>query len=165
MKRANRHVAVILEADVEGTGFTGELLQVKPGFARNYLLPKQLAIVATPKLQAERQKQIAAAVAKREAEVTACQELAAQLEAEPVTLKLKVGPDGQVFGSLSATETVKAVKAQRKLSVETKQLSGFPVKRLGIQTVSAKLGLGVTAQITLQVDPERIKDDDKSDDK
>jgi large subunit ribosomal protein L9 len=159
MKRANRHVAVILDQDVEGTGFSGELLQVKPGFARNYLLPKQLASLATPKLQADRQKQIEAAIAKREQEVTARQELAEQLHAEPVTVKLKVGPDGQVFGSVTATMLTAALKSQRKLTVDAKQLAGLPLKRLGNQHVSARLGLGVTALINVQVDPEHVKPD------
>ena len=165
MKRANRHIPVILESDVDGTGFSGELLQVKPGFARNFLLPQGLATVATPKLQAERQKQIQAAVTKREQEVTARQELATRLEEQPVTVSLKVGKDGQVFGSVTAADVAKAIKSQHKLEVDAKQLTGLPTKRLGNQPVSAKLGLGVSAQITLLVEPERTKDDDESDDK
>lgn len=160
MKRAHRTVSVILEADVEGTGFTGELLDVKPGFARNYLLPQNLAVVATPKLAAERQKQIAAATAKREEEIAARQELADKLSAESVKLSLKVGSAGQVFGSLSAADVAGAIKDQHKLTVDAKQLHGLPTKRLGDQTVSAKLGLGVSALIHLDVEPERATDED-----
>lgn len=160
MKRAHRTVSVILEADVDGTGFTGELLTVKPGFARNYLLPKRLAVVATPKLAGEREKQIAAATAKREQEIAARQELADQLGAESVKLSLKVGAAGQVFGSLTASDVAGAIKDQRKLTVDPKQLSGLPTKRLGDQTVSAKLGLGVSALIHLDVEPERAADED-----
>jgi large subunit ribosomal protein L9 len=160
MKRANRHVSVILEKDVEGTGFAGELLTVKPGFARNFLLPNQLAAVATPQLKAERDKHIAAAAKKREDEVAARHELADQLAAEQITVKLKTGPDGQVFGSISARDVAAAVKTQRKLEVDAKHLTGVPIKRLGSQSVSAKLGLGVTAQIHVQVEGERTKTDD-----
>jgi large subunit ribosomal protein L9 len=163
MKRANRHVSVILEKDVEGTGFAGELLTVKPGFARNFLLPSQLATVATPKLKAERDKQIAAATQKREAEVAARHELAEKLSAEAVVLKLKTGPDGQVFGSLSARDVATAVKDQHKLEVDPKQLTGLPLKHLGSHDVSAKLGLGVTAQIHVNVEGEHTKSEDSED--
>jgi large subunit ribosomal protein L9 len=163
MKRANRHVSVILEKDVEGTGFAGELLTVKPGFARNFLLPNQLAAVATPKLKAERDKQIAAAAKKREDEITARHELAEELAAEPVKLKLKTGPDGQVFGSLTARDVATAVKTQRKQEVDAKHLTGLPIKRLGSHIVSAKLGLGVTAQIHVHVDGEQTKPDSDED--
>ncbi len=164
MKRANRHVSVILEKDVDGTGFAGELLNVKPGFARNFLLPNQLAAVATPKLKADRDKAIAAAAKKREDEITARNELADKLSAEPVKLSLKTGPDGQVFGSISARDVAAAVKSQLKLEVDAKHLSGLPVKQLGSQTVSAKLGLGVTALVHLHVEGEQAKTDDSDSD-
>lgn len=157
MKRSTRQVAVILTKDIEGTGFTGELLTVKGGFARNYLLPQKLAEVATPKLQAEREKQIAAAAARREQEVVDRQALAEKLTAAPLKLKLKVGPDGQVFGSITANAVAKELKAAHKVDLTAHQLTGLPLKSLGSQTVSAKLGLGVVAQVPLEVSGESAK--------
>lgn len=150
MKRTNRQVAVILTKDVDGTGFAGELLQVRAGFARNFLLPKQLADVAIPRLRKEREKQIAAAEARREKEVAARQELAETLAAEPIELTLKVGPDGQVFGAVTATDVAKALAA-KKIELTTRDLSGLPLKSLGRHTVSAKLGLGVGVQIPVEI--------------
>jgi large subunit ribosomal protein L9 len=147
MKRSHRHIPVILEKDVEGTGFAGELVDVRVGFGRNFLIPKGLAKAATPKLKEQRQKDIAAAEARRAQETAAREELATKLSEQPIELELKVGPGGQVFGSVTATEFAKAVKAQRKLDVDPKQLHGVPISSLGPAQVSVRLGLGVSALI------------------
>lgn len=155
MKRSHRQVSVILNEDIEGVGFTGELVSVRPGFARNRLLAGGLATVATPKLQAERQAEIAKAEARREKEVADRQQVAESLAAEPLALTLKVGPNGRVFGSITAAEFAKQVKAQRKIDVDPKKLHGVPIAGLGSHTVSAKLGLGVVAQVAVTVTGEK----------
>ncbi|MSU76259.1 50S ribosomal protein L9 [Patescibacteria group bacterium] len=155
MKRSHRQVSLILNEDVEGVGFAGALVTVRAGYARNNLLPKSLAVVATPQLQAERQTEITKAEARREKEVAERQAVAESLAAEPLAVKLKVGPSGRVFGSVTPTEFVKQVKTQRKVDLDPKKLHGLPVAGLGSHTVSAKLGLGVVAQITLQVTGEK----------
>ena len=157
MKRSNRQVPLILNEDVDGVGFKDELVQVKAGFARNFLLPKNLGVLATSKLQQEREAQIAKATARREQEVADRQEVAKALAAEPVVVTLKIGPGGRVFGSVTAAEFVKQVKAQRKVVLIAKQLHGLPVHGLGAHTVSAKLGLGVVALIPLRVNGEAAK--------
>jgi large subunit ribosomal protein L9 len=165
MKRSNRTVPLILNEDVEGVGFKDELVQVKAGFARNFLLPKNVGVLATPALQKDREAQIAKATARREKEVEDRQEVAKTLAAEPVVVSLKVGPGGRVFGSITATEFVKQVKEQRKVTLETKQLHGLPIHGLGAHTVSAKLGLGVVALIPVKVNGEAVKGEksDKAD--
>lgn len=157
MRKSKQQVAVILNADLPDVGFAGELLVVRPGFARNFLLPNRHAELATPGKRKQRETEIAKAEARRQSEVTDRQGLATDLGAEPLKLTLKVGPDGQAFGSITATEVAKQLKAQRKLEVAAKQLSGLPTSQLGRQTVSAKLGLGVSAQIPLEITPERVK--------
>lgn len=151
MKRSHRHIPVILEKDVEGTGFAGELVEVRAGFARNFLVPQSLAKVATPKLKEQRQKDIEAAAARRGQETAEREELAAKLAEEPIELKLKVGPGGQVFGAVTATEFAKAVKTQRKLDIDPKQLHGLPISAIGPGQVSARLGLGVSAVLPVMV--------------
>ncbi len=151
MKRSHRQLPVILHEDLDGVGFAGELVRVRAGFARNFLLPKELAVVATTARVAEREKDIATAEARRAKETADREELAGALAETPVALTLKVGPGGQVFGSVPATEFAKAVKEQRKLTVDPKQLSGLPLASLGPAQVSVKLGLGVTALIPATV--------------
>lgn len=151
MKRSHRHVPVILDQDVDGTGFAGELVEVRAGYARNFLLPQGLAQVATPKLKEQRRKDIEAAEARRGKEAAEREALAAKLAERPVELELKVGPGGQVFGSVTATEFAKAVRAQRKLEVDPRRLHGLPLSSIGPAQVSARLGLGVSAVIPVVV--------------
>ena len=157
MKRSNRTVPLILNEDVDSVGFKGELVQVKAGFARNFLLPKRLAVLATPQLAKEREQEIATATARREKEVADRQAVAKTLAAEPLVLKLKVGPGGRVFGSVTATEFAKQVKVQHTVEVEAKQFHGLPLHGLGSHTVSAKLGLGVVALIPVRIDGAPVK--------
>jgi large subunit ribosomal protein L9 len=157
MKRSHRQVSVILNQDVEGLGFAGELLTVKAGYARHFLLAAGLADLATPERQAKRAAETAKAAAKREAEVAKLQATATALTDQPLALTLKIGPDGRVFGSITAAAVVKALKAERDLAVTTHQLSGLPLKALGTQTVSVKLGLGVIAALTIKLTGERTE--------
>ena len=157
MKKSKQQVSVILNADVPDIGFAGELLVVRPGFARNFLLPRGHAELATPAKVAQRETEIAKAEQRRASEVTEREALATEIAAEPLQLKLKVGPDKRIFGSVTATEVVKQLKAQRKLELTTQQLSGLPIKHLGRHQASAKLGLGVTATITLEIEGEPVK--------
>lgn len=157
MKKSKQQVAVILNADVPEVGFAGELLVVKPGFARNFLLPGGRAELATPARRKQREQEITKAESRRTKEVAEREALAEEIAAEPVQLKLKVGPDQRVFGSITASEVVKQLKAQRKLELTTQQLAGLPIKHLGRHQASAKLGLGVTAPLALEISGEPVK--------
>lgn len=157
MKRSHRHVDVILNEDVEGIGFAGELLSVKAGFARNFLLATGKADVATPERQAKRQADMVKATARRESEVAQRQKVADKLNAAPVHLSLKTGPGNQVFGSITAADVAKQLKTEHKIELDAKQLHGLPLKQLGRSMVSAKLGLGVVGQVTLEIAGEAAK--------
>lgn len=151
MKSSKHAVRVILAADVEQIGFSGELVTVKPGFARNYLLPQRLAELATPERQKQRAKDIAQGEARRQAEVDQRQELMKTLAEEPLALTLKTGSGKRVFGAITARDVAAAAKAQRQVELATEQLSGLPIKALGTHSVSVKLGLGVVGQLTLVI--------------
>lgn len=157
MKSSKQQVAVILREDVEHLGFSGELVKVKPGYARNLLLPRKLAELATPALIKQRTSTIAKAEKRRQTEIAERQELASKIAAVPIKLTLKVGPGGQVFGAVTAAEVVKALATQRSVTVTTRQLNGLPLKHLGRQEVSVKLGLGVVAQATLAIAGQAAK--------
>lgn len=155
MKRSKQQVSVILNTDTENVGFAGELVTVKPGFARNYLLVGGRADVATPKRKAEREAETAKAAERREQEIAKLQELATAIQAHPMQATLKVGPTGHVFGSLGANDVVRYLKEAHKLTVKTSNVSGVPVKGLGSHTVSVKLGVGVTAELPVEVTAEK----------
>ncbi len=168
MKRSHRQVAVILNADVADVGFAGELRTVKAGYARNFLLAKDVAELATPERRTQRAAELAKADARRQAETGRLEELAATIAAEPIKLTLGTGPGGQVFGSLTAADVAEAAKEQHNITLDPKQLSGLPIKTLGPTSVSAKLGVGVTAEVPLEVTGKLVRkkgadDDDAGD--
>ena len=101
---------VILNSDVPNLGSSGELVKVRPGFARNYLLPRQLAVPATTAAVNRINHEKAVAVAKAEKNKKAMQELATKLGALKISLARPVGEDDKLFGSVTAKEIESEVK-------------------------------------------------------
>lgn len=142
---------VVLLKDVESLGSQGAVVHVKPGFARNYLLPRGLAALATPqqlKATAEitRQRQQKSVRLKDEVEA-----LKRTLESRPVTLKLNVGEDGKAFGSVTAHDVLEALKRDGlpldKHAVHLEQ----PLKTLGVFDVPVRVQPDVTATVKVWV--------------
>lgn len=142
---------VILLKDIEKLGAEGSVVQVRPGYARNYLLPAGLAVTASPaRLKAaelakqQRQKQTQRAQADAEA-------LKRKLESRSLTLKLTVGEGDQPFGSVSAHDIVEAL-GREGLTVEKSAIRlEEPVKTLGVFDVPVRLHAEVTATLKLWV--------------
>jgi large subunit ribosomal protein L9 len=126
--------------------------EVSEGYARNYLLPRKLAIVATPAaaaLVAKRQEKKQAEVAKKR---TAMNELAEKLSANQVTVTADVGEGGKLFGSVTAADIVGAVKAALGVELDRKKLDlREPIKVVGEYTVPVKLFQDINAGIKLNV--------------
>jgi large subunit ribosomal protein L9 len=151
MKRSHRHVSVILNKDLEGIGFAGELLSARAGFARNFLLNDGRAEVATPAKIKQREAELAKAKQRREEEVTTRTALAEKIAATPMETTLKTGQNNRVFGSITAVDVTKKLKADHGLDIDKSHLHGLPIKQLGSTPVSVKLGLGVTATLNVVV--------------
>ncbi|HET6921808.1 MAG TPA: 50S ribosomal protein L9, partial [Anaeromyxobacteraceae bacterium] len=130
---------LILREDVENLGKGGELVEVKPGYGRNYLLPRGLAMVANPRniREIEHQKQVAAAkAAKMRASAEA---LARRLADTPVSLKRKVGEQDKLYGSVTAVDIAEAL-GQRGLSIDRRSIGlAEPIKTVGEFEVPVKL--------------------------
>ncbi len=142
---------VILTDEVYGLGGRGEVVNVKDGYARNYLLPKQLAKEATTGNIAvvEQQKRKWAMLSQEEKK--AAEELAGKLGKVEVTIEKKVGDSGTLYGSVTSNEIVSALEAQG-FEVEKRQLElGEPIKTLGSHEVSIHLHREVSASITVTV--------------
>lgn len=142
---------VVLLKDVEKLGAEGARVQVKPGFARNYLLPRGLAITATPsqvKAIEEVKRQRARKVQRFQAEAEA---LKKRLEQQPVSFSLSLGEDGKAFGSITLHDVVEALaKAGCPVERHAVQLSQ-PIKSLGVHEVPVKLHPSVTAIVKVRV--------------
>ncbi|MDD3794691.1 MAG: 50S ribosomal protein L9 [Lachnospiraceae bacterium] len=144
---------VILLEDVKTVGKKGEIVEVSDGYARNVILKKKLGLEATGKnmndlkLQKVNEDRIAAE------NLAAAQELGAKLEKSSVTLKVKVGEGGKLFGSISNKEIAEAVREQLGIEVDKKKiLLTNPVKSVGSMDVPIKLHTKVTAELKVKVE-------------
>jgi large subunit ribosomal protein L9 len=142
---------VILREDVQSLGKAGEMVRVKPGYARNFLLPKGLAFEATE----GNKKRIAAEAKAREtrlaSEKTAASALAAKLGAATVALKGKAGEEGKLFGSITAQDIADGLAAQG-IEVDRRRIElEHPIKTLGFHSVAVRLHPEVHAEVKVNV--------------
>jgi len=142
---------VILRSDVERLGKTGEVVTVAAGYARNYLLPRGMALEATPRsmelIEIEgRREQKAQLQKKEEAGV-----LAQKLEQLSLTISKQVGESDKIFGTVTAMEVAEALEKEGHSIDKRKVALEEPIKALGIYTVPIKLHADVTAKVKLWV--------------
>ena len=143
---------VILREDVEKLGSRGQVVKVAPGYARNFLLPKRLAVAATEgnKKIVEQERQ---AHVRREAkQQDEAQDLAKQLTGVTVTIVQKAGENDQLFGSVTSKDVADALAAKDFTAVDRRKIQlDEPIKQLGEYKVPVKLHKDVTAEITVMV--------------
>jgi large subunit ribosomal protein L9 len=145
---------VILREDVEKVGARGAMVKVADGYARNYLLPKRLAVAAT---EANRKivEQEREAHLRREAKQQSEAEGLSQLLSNVVlTFKRRVGENDQLFGSVTAKDIADALEAQKYHVERRRVLLDEPIHALGEHSVHLRLHREVTAQIKVVVEPE-----------
>ncbi|MBQ6371781.1 MAG: 50S ribosomal protein L9 [Oscillospiraceae bacterium] len=143
---------VIFLQDVKGQGKKGEMKDVSDGYARNYLLPRNLATQATTdNLNALKIKEKAAA-AKAAKEKALAEENAKKLEGVQVIIRAKSGSSGKLFGAVTSAEIAEALKEQYGIEIEkNKIVQSEPIKTYGSYTVKAKLGYEVSGTVNLLV--------------
>lgn len=145
---------VILREDVQNLGTVGDVVKVKPGFARNYLLPRGLAVVADHRnvRVLEHQKRVVAD--KREQDRRRAQTAAQTLSSVRVTIKARAGEEGKLFGSVTNLDIEKAL-ADQGVIVERRRIRlPDPIKAIGEHVVPIHLGVGVDAQVTVVVEAQ-----------
>jgi large subunit ribosomal protein L9 len=145
---------VILKSDVDGTGLRGEVVNVARGFARNYLLPRGLAEVATPALVRELQKRDQQRARHEAKSVDEARAIADRLEAIELRFDVNAGPTGSLFGSVTATNVADRLWEQEKIRIDRRKLDMQTIKRIGRFTVPVDLFTDVTAELRLAVAPE-----------
>jgi large subunit ribosomal protein L9 len=138
---------VILQQDVRNLGDMGDIVRVKDGYARNYLLPRGLAIIANEKntRQLEHLKKMAEAKAEKERQASL--ELANRLENTPISFEVKIGEDDKVFGSVTSKDIVERL-GENGFALERKNVQlPSPLKTLGSHKVKVSLKRGVSAEL------------------
>ena len=142
---------VILLQDVKGQGKKGELVNVSDGYARNFLLPRNLAMIADAQAMNELRNKEASVAYHKEMDRKAAEEAAAKMKGTTVTIKAKAGQKGKLFGSVTTKEVSEALKAQLGVTVDKRKVSMNDIKAFGTYTAEIKLLQGVTASVTIEV--------------
>lgn len=146
---------VVLKRDVVGLGRNGDVKDVADGYAKNYLLPRGLAIEASAGELKRVAQERASAKAKKERQHSEAEELAARLQQTALVFKLKVGPQGKAFGSVTERDISSALEKQGfRVPHERIQL-GEPLRSLGAHQVEVRLAADVRATVTVAVEPDQ----------
>jgi large subunit ribosomal protein L9 len=154
---------LLLLEDVEALGRSGEIVNVKPGFARNFLLPQGLAVVANKhalrmqdRLKEERQKRSLAD--KQESE-----QVASKIQDITLTKVVKVDHEGHMYGSVTAADVAHLLADHSKIELDKKNIAmKHAIKETGVHTITVKLKEGVTASFHLKVmSEEGLKETEK----
>jgi large subunit ribosomal protein L9 len=142
---------VILREDVQFLGKAGDLVKVKPGYARNFLLPKGLAYEATEGNRRRILAESKARIARAAEEVSAAQAIAATLAGVSVTLARKAGEGDRLFGSITAQDIADSLAKQGHAVDKRKIELEHPIKTLGVHTVPVRLHHEVQAELRVTV--------------
>jgi large subunit ribosomal protein L9 len=145
---------VVLRQDVDSLGLRGEVVNVARGYARNFLLPRGLAALATPALVRELEKRDAQRARHEAKTVDEARAIAARLEALELRFDVTAGPTGSLFGSVTATNLADRLWEQEKLRVDRRKLQMETIKRIGRYSVPLELFTDVTVELKLVVAPE-----------
>jgi large subunit ribosomal protein L9 len=146
---------VILIDEVLGLGDRGDVVQVRDGYARNFLLPKKLALQANAANMkaAEHEKKKWEALSLQEK--SAASEVAEKLSGTRLTIHKRVGESGTLFGSVTSAEIAEALKAQTQIELDKRKIElEHPIKEVGTHQVSVRLHREVTAQVEVEVLPQ-----------
>lgn len=143
---------VILKEPVGGLGRTGDVVEVKDGYARNYLIPRDLAQMATPGALKE-WEQKRAVIEKKEAQERAeFEAIAEKINEKEVTVEAKAGEEGKLYGSVTSKEVASAIKDQLGIEVDRKKIElGVTIKDLGTYPALVRLYPGVDATVQVNV--------------
>lgn len=144
---------IILKQDVQGLGYKDDILVVKDGYGRNYLLPQRLAVLATPKAikaAEEELKQRAKKIAKAKADA---EEKAKQFEGVSLTIEARVSDGQNIYGSVGPAQLVEALAAQG-INVDVKQFTTKGVKVLGQHVATVQLHKEVSVEVPFEVVPD-----------
>ena len=146
---------VILRSDITNIGRQGEIKEVSPGFARNYLIPQSLAMEATAQNMKIWEREKHKLEKQREDIIAAAKEVAVKLEAAEFSAKVKVGENGKVFGSVTTSNLAKILEDQGFEVNKRDILLSDSIKELGNYEISIRLHPEVTAKIKLAVASEK----------
>jgi large subunit ribosomal protein L9 len=151
-------VELVLTKDVPNVGIANEVVTVKDGFARNYLLPQKMAVVATPSILKERANKIERAKERKQKCISEAMELAERINKLRVNFLRKTSEEGRLFGSVTKEEIADALKADHLIEVDKRMIvvPNNHIKEIGETVVKVKLETGIVGLLTVEVKSENI---------
>lgn len=143
---------LLLIKDVEALGRSGDIVSVKPGFGRNYLLPQKLAVIADKKALQQQERLVEERKKRAESDKKESNELADKINGITLTTTVKVDHDGHMYGSVNAHDIAELLQEQQKVELDKRQIQlKHPIKATGVHEISVKLKEGVVASFHLKV--------------
>jgi large subunit ribosomal protein L9 len=142
---------VILRNDLAGIGKRGDIVEVADGHARNYLLPKGFAFVASEGAVSQAHQMRRSRDLRDAADRESAQTIATTLVAKTIVLTAKAGGEGKLYGSITTGDIAQAIHQQSNISIDRKKLNVEQIKTLGTYSVIAKLHSDVEFPITIEV--------------
>ena len=144
---------VILQKDVKGKGKKGQMIEVSDGYARNFMLPRKLAVEATADAVNTMRMNDKAAAEKAARERAEANEIAKKLKELTLVVTAKGGGAGRLFGSVTNQEIADALKAKTGIALDKRKIViSDPIKNVGTYTVTCKLGYEITAKLTVKIE-------------
>ena len=145
---------VILKKTIDTLGREGDVVNVKPGYARNYLIPQKMASTVNKASLARLQREQEVIEKRRAEEQKNAEKLAAQLENMTVVITRKVGREGRLFGSVNAGDIAAQLEAQGVTMERRAIMLADPLKSTGETKITVKIGYQMSTEITVQVAPD-----------
>ena len=146
---------LILTQDVPNVGIANEVVRVKDGFARNYLLPRKLAVIATNASVNERAAKIQKAKERKAIRLAEASELAERMSRLKVSFERKASEEGRLFGSVTKEDIVSALAELHHITIDRKQMHlPTAIKTLGETQVKIRLETGISGILTIEITPE-----------
>lgn len=146
---------VILLQDIKNVGKKEQIIEANDGYARNYLLPKKIAIEATKDNLAKLQAKKTSEENKKKAEIEANKKIAKRLEKIELTIKAKVGENNKIFGGITSKEISETLKKEYEIEIDKKKITiKETIKNLGRYTADIKFGDGVNAELAINITAE-----------
>lgn len=143
---------VILLKDVKGTGKKDQVLEVSDGYARNFLLPRKIAVEATSDAVNAVERAKGAAKHREDVKQSEAEALSRALKGKVVVVKVRAGEGGKLYGSITSQEIADAIKTQLGVEIDKRKVEPTePIKSLGQTTVNLKLYAGVSARIIANI--------------
>lgn len=146
---------VLLLKDVEQLGEAGEIKRVANGYARNFLIPRGLAVIATPGAVKQVELQLESEARREAKELDEAQALAQALEGRTVTFQARAGESDRLYGSITNANIADALSEQVEQEVDRRKLEMHePLKELGTHTITIRLAPGAEAKVTVIIERE-----------